>query len=63
MKKITASTLLAIALFAALPARAEDSPSWDKIDRIMIRQDQILKELAEIKEELRIIKVRVSSGG
>jgi uncharacterized protein YcnI len=63
MTKLALSIALVASLaFFAAHAHA-DAPDSAKLDKILHQQDQILKELAEIKSEVRIVKIRASSTG
>lgn len=66
MKKIAGALLLVTSLFAFAPA-ARAAVSNDelltKLEKIEQRQEEILAELAKVREELNIVKVRVSVRG
>ena len=61
MKKIVwlISALSVAAIFSASNILAEEPVSMREISK---KQDRILEELAQIKSEINIIKIRVSSG-
>ena len=63
MKKIAALFLVlsVLAPFGMRPAFANDEETAAVLKRFEEKQDQILQELAELKSELQIVKVRVSS--
>ncbi|GEM_PF-5890827 len=56
----TALALLIAFTFVAWPSFAR--ASTDQLDQIQASQTEIIKRLDEIKEELRVIKVRISLG-
>lgn len=61
MKRWMSAGLLAVpCLFLSVTARADDAALSQKIDRVLEKQDQILAELASVKEELQIVKVRAT---
>ena len=63
MKKI-AAVFFVLSLFSSLCVRAafaDDAMLASRLDAIEKKQDQILTELAELKSELQIVKIRVSS--
>ena len=67
MKKVMVFFLLAALftappLFAETPAKTTDSGTKDqgKLDKIIASQQEILKQLEEIKQELQIVKIRAT---
>jgi thermostable 8-oxoguanine DNA glycosylase len=60
-KPFLSVVLVAVLAFYAAHANAE-APDGAKIDKILQQQEMILKNLAELKEEVRVVKVRVTSG-
>ena len=59
---LTVAVFFGVLLFPA-QARAEESatgPSQVKLDQIIKNQQEIIKQLAEIKQELYVIKVRAT---
>lgn len=63
MKKWILATVC-VSLLLALTYQslfAEDGGFVQKIDKILSNQEQILKDLAEIKSELQIVKVRATN--
>lgn len=63
MKKwmIIASFFALLAVFGSQNLWADDAALSMKLNQVIAKQDEILKELGEIKEELRIVKVRASN--
>lgn len=65
--------LVFLAVFPALPVRAESQSPMElrnledtisiRLDEIEKKQDQILQQLAAIKEELDVVKVRATLKG
>ena len=54
-------SLLGLFFIMALPlAHADDAALDSKLDQLQKNQEQILKELDEIKAELQIVKIRAS---
>lgn len=64
MKKsgFSLSVLAAVMLFSAPNVLAEEAASGGMMRRISEKQDKILQALEEIKSELNVIKIRISSG-
>jgi len=64
MKKIgfLLSVLAIVILFSAPNALAEEAVSGGMMRKISEKQDRILEALEEIKSELNVIKIRISSG-
>lgn len=63
MKKWILATVC-VSLLLALTYQslfAEDGGFAQKIDKILSNQEQILKDLSEIKSELQIVKVRATN--
>ena len=67
MKKISLAVLFTVLMgFFSLPVSFADdiSPAvMSKLDAISAKQDQILSELASIRTELNIVKVRTTLNG
>ena len=67
MKKISLAVLFAVLMgfFSLSVSFADDiSPAMmSKLDAISAKQDQILSELASIRTELNIVKVRTTLNG
>lgn len=61
-KPILSVLLVAVLAFFAARAYAQ-GPDGAKLDKIILQQEQIIKELLALKEEVRIVKIRASSGG
>ncbi len=69
MKKYLAGTLIALVIgsvffLAPVISRAEDSSSAEvlrKLNEISQSQEKILQSLQEVKSELQVLKVRVTS--
>lgn len=66
MKKMFTGTLTlfvtGLALLSASPVFAADLDTMDrKLAEIAEKQDSILQQLAEIKAELQVVKIRASS--
>ncbi len=54
-------SLLGAILLATLPSvRADEAVLVSKLDKLEEKQEQILKELAEIKAELQVVKIRAT---
>ncbi|MCG3177238.1 MAG: hypothetical protein MOGMAGMI_02206 [Candidatus Omnitrophica bacterium] len=52
---------LVVLLCAASPVSAlEDAAAMAKLDSVLEKQDLILRQLDEIKEELNVVKIRAS---
>ena len=63
MKKIAAMFLVlsVLAPWGMRPAFANDEETAAELKKLEAKQDQILQEMAELKSELQIVKIRVSS--
>ena len=54
-------SLLGVIFLTTLPSvRADEAELVSKLDKLKENQEQILKELDEIKAELQIVKIRAS---
>ena len=60
---VSAAVISALIMFEGRPVKAEDAAGGAvlaKLDEVMNNQKAILDELASIKEELGIVKIRVT---
>lgn len=57
----TILSVVFVAVFALAVAHASDVPDIQKIDKILQQQEEILKQLAEIKSELNVVKIRATN--
>ncbi len=61
-KRVLVAALFAGLLFLGVGTlRADDVQSNAKLDQVLQKQDEILKALSEIKEELQVVKIRASN--
>jgi hypothetical protein len=60
IKKTVFAALLACAVLSAPPARAAESDLARKLDEVIAKQDETLKQLADIRAELQVVKVRAT---
>lgn len=65
MKKFATVMLLSALVLAPMAARADEIPAdmAQKMNQIIEGQTRILNELADIKKELEIVKVRATLAG
>ena len=63
MKKrvLIAALFTGLLFLGADTLRADDLQNNVKLDQVLQKQDEILKTLAEIKDELQVVKIRASN--
>ena len=61
MKKLALAVLFALAFVPRVSAAETETLSSEKLDRIVEQQEKIMKALDEIREELRVVKVRATN--
>lgn len=64
MRRGTLLTVVFLSTLVFFPSQAwsNDAIQNQKLDQVLQKQDEILKALSDLKEELQVVKVRATNG-